>query len=317
MSLYVSSNKPRSLLRQSHYLTSHGPSLPSNVEHSLEQWLQKGECMPSPLFAASSSQPPELWNKSSSSSTSSQSSSSNTSTDDHPSPVTLPAEDLLSVLSPHDAPLPCPCCQQDQCLSWCRTSNIMRKLDAELRLAAEIGQNLLQKNETLTLESSQIKDQLEQAYERRGELEASLNEAEALAQRLNREKDKWLWQYEKSEKILQETIADLETTNYKCAALSQEFEQAKMDLEKLQLFKLKSQQADSRETLLQAKVNDLDQELTIARKNELTLESKYKKLVARYGNSRPFFFFSLCLCSLFYPLKNPSPVRIKIYVMVP
>ena len=42
---------------------------------------------------------------------------------------------------------------------------------------------------------------LRQAYERRHHMETSLDEAETLAQRLNREKDKWLWQYEKSEKV--------------------------------------------------------------------------------------------------------------------
>jgi hypothetical protein len=42
---------------------------------------------------------------------------------------------------------------------------------------------------------------LKQYQDRNEELALSLDDSERLAQRLNREKDKWMWQYEKSEQV--------------------------------------------------------------------------------------------------------------------
>ncbi|KAI8340439.1 hypothetical protein BC941DRAFT_347680 [Chlamydoabsidia padenii] len=158
----------------------------------------------------------------------------------------------------------CPCCQLPDCYSWKTTTKTIQKLEMETQLAAEIGQSLLQKNEEYMANLDDLKNR-------------------RLAQRLNREKDKWMWQYEKSEQILNESIADLETTNDKCAALTKDLEETKLEMEKLQQFKHKSHQFDTREDNLQSKLEDTKQELMISRKNELGWEMKYKKLVTRYG----------------------------------
>lgn len=51
-------------------------------------------------------------------------------------------------------------------------------------------------------------------------------------------------------------MADLETTNEKCAALAKDLDETKLEMEKLQLFKFKSHQSDTREDTLQSKVKD-------------------------------------------------------------
>ncbi|KAI8074699.1 hypothetical protein BC940DRAFT_288870 [Gongronella butleri] len=212
MPLYLPSNKPRSLHRQApSHVHGNSTSLPSNVELSLEQWLQRDDCQLDPYPSASSlpGKPLLAYNKSTSSTTSTNSCSSANSHDDPLSPVSLPVQghddDNIDVPAlsppPRHGHLPCPCCKTTHCDTWDRSVTLIRKLEGEIRLAAEIGQNLLQKNETYALEVGQMKDQLHLAYERRHHIEASLDESENMAQRLNREKDKWLWQYEKSEKV--------------------------------------------------------------------------------------------------------------------
>ncbi|KAI8081475.1 uncharacterized protein BX664DRAFT_340480 [Halteromyces radiatus] len=243
MSLFLSSNKPRSLHRPITTSINNDNNVTS-LEHSLDEWFSR----------SNSSQSTETLNDGAS--------------------ITSTTSTITTTN--------CPCCQSIQCDSWRNIRKMIRKLETETRLAAEIGQSLLQKNDVYLMESNQLKERFEQCQERKQELEISLDETERFAQQLHREKDKWMWQYEKSEKILNESVADLENTNNKCAALTEELERTKSELEKLQLFKVKSHQFDSREDTLQSKLEDTTQELIISRKNEMVLESKYKKLMARY-----------------------------------
>ncbi|ORZ19607.1 hypothetical protein BCR42DRAFT_322928 [Absidia repens] len=161
--------------------------------------------------------------------------------------------DLDTYSSPQSS---CPCCQLTHCLSWKKITKVIRKLETETRLAAEIGQSLLQKNEVYVMESNHLKGQVRKTigveeWERNG--------------------------------ILNESVVDLENTNLKCAALTKDLEQTRLEIEKLELFKYKSHQSDTREDTLQSTLEDTKQELMISRKAELALESKYKKLLARYG----------------------------------
>jgi hypothetical protein len=58
-------------------------------------------------------------------------------------------------------------------------------------------------------------------------------------------------------------VADLETTNEKCAALAKELDDTKLEMEKLQLFKFKSHQSDTREDTLQSKVRGSTQQTVV------------------------------------------------------
>ncbi|KAI7863609.1 hypothetical protein BDF14DRAFT_1733729 [Spinellus fusiger] len=160
----------------------------------------------------------------------------------------------------------CYCCEQSDCKSLVSLNKTMRKLESETRLAAEIGQSLLQKHEAHVLDTNHrtqaLKNQLNTAHEKVAQLEQSLEE---------------------SENSKQETVADLETVNAKCTQLTQDLDVKYSQVEKLQVFKLMVRQADIREETLRCKLEDMSQELAVSRKHELMLEAKQKKLLSKFG----------------------------------
>ncbi|KAI8386990.1 hypothetical protein BD560DRAFT_486544 [Blakeslea trispora] len=180
----------------------------------------------------------------------------------------------------------CHCCGQQFCENLDYYNRTIRKLESDTRLAAEIGQGLLHKHETFVIESNQQKAQLEkQVTESRQkiiELEQSLDEVENEKDQLSNDKSKWLWEYQKSQKILDETVSDLQIANEKCKQLSMELKSKSEELEKLRLFKFMVRNSESREEMLTSKLEDTNQELALCRRNELVLESKIKKLRMRY-----------------------------------
>ncbi|OBZ90261.1 hypothetical protein A0J61_01678 [Choanephora cucurbitarum] len=181
----------------------------------------------------------------------------------------------------------CHCCGQQFCENLDYYNRTIRKLESDTRLAAEIGQGLLHKHETFVTESNQQKAQLEKQvteyHQKLIELEQSLDELENEKDQLLSDKNKWLWEYQKSQKILDETVSDLQMANEKCKQLSMELKSKSEELEKLRLFKFMVRNSESREEMLTSKLEDTNQELALCRRNELVLESKMKKLRMRYG----------------------------------
>ncbi|KAI9483514.1 MAG: hypothetical protein EXX96DRAFT_477915 [Benjaminiella poitrasii] len=180
----------------------------------------------------------------------------------------------------------CHCCGKQDCESLDYFNQLIKKLETDTRLAAELGQGLLNKHESYVKESSKqrtrLQEQLEECHERIRRLELISDEMENEKETILKEKNKWLWEYQKSKKILDETIADLELSNDKCLQLSKELDLKSNEVEKLRIFKFMMKQSESREELLSSKLKDTNQELTICRKNELLLESKIKKLKTKY-----------------------------------
>ncbi|KAK4519380.1 uncharacterized protein ATC70_009615 [Mucor velutinosus] len=180
----------------------------------------------------------------------------------------------------------CRCCSRQNCEHLEYYNRTMKKLESDTRLAAEIGQGLLHKHETYVAESSQQRAQLEkqlnECHERIAGLEQSLDEVENQKDDIAKEKNKWLWEYQKRQKILDETVADLEMTNEKCSQLEMDLKIKESELQKLRLYKFMARHAESNEATLTSKLEDTNQELAICRKNELVLESKIKKLKIRY-----------------------------------
>ncbi|ORZ25550.1 hypothetical protein BCR42DRAFT_314630 [Absidia repens] len=167
---------------------------------------------------------------------------------------------LYSML--HEA---CPCCGKHDCEHMETLYNTMRKLESDTRLAAEIGQGLLHKHEVLVAETNQTKDILE---EQLNEFRERVSTLEMLL-------------------ALQETSLDFEKANERCIEIGNELKNKTKEVEKLRIFKFMVRQADYREDMLRSQLEDTNQELAISRKNELMLESKYKKLKARYGKCLP------------------------------
>ncbi|CAO3597825.1 unnamed protein product [Absidia cylindrospora] len=188
---------------------------------------------------------------------------------------------LYSML--HEA---CPCCGKHDCEHMETLYKTMRKLESDTRLAAEIGQGLLHKHEVLVAETNQTKDileeQLNEFREKVSTLEMLLVDADNSKQELVEQKDHTVLKLKKSQKALQETSLDFEKANERCIEIGNELKNKTKEVEKLRIFKFMVRQADYREDMLRSQLEDTNQELAISRKNELMLESKYKKLKARY-----------------------------------
>ncbi|KAG2193193.1 hypothetical protein INT46_011274 [Mucor plumbeus] len=178
----------------------------------------------------------------------------------------------------------CRCCNQNDCENFETISSTIRKLENDARLAA--GQSLLQKHEQYVTESSDIKQQLEQQvdllHDKILESEQSLIESDTYKQKYLQEKNKSIWECQKIQKTLDETTSDLDICNTRCLQLGAELKLKNNEVEKLRIFKFMARQADIREDTLRAKLEDVKQELALSRKAELTLESKHKKLKAKY-----------------------------------
>ncbi|KAI8384325.1 uncharacterized protein BYT42DRAFT_257110 [Radiomyces spectabilis] len=180
----------------------------------------------------------------------------------------------------------CQCCQRPNCPQFDNVMAGIRKLENDVRLAAEIGQSLLHKHEAFVSESQEVKtvleQQLETSNEKVHELQQLLEESDTQKHQLAGERDKVTWELQKMDKTLQDTLSDLEAANARCVHLGGELKAQNVELEKLRILKLMVRQADVREETLHAKLEDLQQELAISRKTELSLESKYKKLKAKH-----------------------------------
>ncbi|KAI8875585.1 hypothetical protein K501DRAFT_233480 [Backusella circina FSU 941] len=180
----------------------------------------------------------------------------------------------------------CPCCKKVDCENMDTLASAIRKLEGDARLAAEIGQSLLHKHEQSVITSTEIKSNLEeqlgQLREKVRELEHSLLEADIKKQELEEEKDKSIWEYQKTQKTLDETVIDLEAANHRCIQLGSELKQKSSEVDALRVFKIMARQADIREDALRVMLEDNKHELGISRKKELSLESKHRKLKAKY-----------------------------------
>ncbi|CAO3591445.1 unnamed protein product [Absidia cylindrospora] len=180
----------------------------------------------------------------------------------------------------------CPCCKKYDCENMEALHKTMKRLESDACLAAQIGQSLLQKHESLVAETNQTKGILEQQLnefrEKVANLEILLVDADNSKQETEEERDRYHWKWQKSQKALEETSIDLEKANKRCIEIGQELQNKTKELEKLRIFKFMVRQADFREDMLRSQLEDTNQELAISRKNELMLESKYKKLKSRY-----------------------------------
>ncbi|KAI8973557.1 hypothetical protein BDF20DRAFT_824113 [Mycotypha africana] len=175
----------------------------------------------------------------------------------------------------------CQCCQQSNCKHFETTLSTIHKLEEDARLAAVIGQGLLQRHEQYICDANQLETRLEQKVSslrtKIEELEDSLLASDTAKQHYLDERNKCMRRLQRTEK--------LNECDARCIQLEKELKLKMKEIERLSVFKLLAKQADIREEAITAKLEDLKQELAYSRKAELTLESKHKKLKAKLGNA--------------------------------
>ncbi|KAJ2961886.1 hypothetical protein NQZ79_g2843 [Umbelopsis isabellina] len=184
------------------------------------------------------------------------------------------------------APLPTCCCEQLTCRSSELFKDTIKRLEGESRLAAEIGQSLLLKYEKCVHEDEQRRREYEQklqkAEEKIKKLRKINDDLEKHNEELTLKNNKSNWEYEKAQQTIQSMSADLEVTNHKLEKLTADNESKDAEIEKTRILRMLTRQADLRDEMNESKIGDLKQELALARKNELFLESKHRKLASRY-----------------------------------
>ncbi|OBZ81901.1 hypothetical protein A0J61_10049 [Choanephora cucurbitarum] len=218
----------------------------------------------------------------------------------------------------------CLCCQRDDCQHFKAIANTIYKLENDVHLAAEaqvapksvleianfvIGQGLLQNHEQTVAETNLLRAKFKQEVsncflrsatlakkeafqERINELEYSLSESKYLKTDCDKERDRLAWELQRTQKSLEDTAADLESCNSRYLQLSTELKSKTIEIERLRIYESMAIESDANEELLRAKiknyaiiqVGDLEQELSASKKNEQSLESKYKKLEAKYNS---------------------------------
>ncbi|KAI9250274.1 hypothetical protein BY458DRAFT_493915 [Sporodiniella umbellata] len=189
----------------------------------------------------------------------------------------------------------CRCCNKTHCENLNIFVQTIKKLEDDSRLAAEIGQSLLQKHEQYVTETSEarlgLEEQLLDTQGRVLELEQLLIQSDTIKLDLEQEKNRMTWEWQKTQKVceksqinlvmkaLDETLTDMETCNQRSNKLFNELSIRTREVEKLQACKSMASQGEDE---LRSALEDAEQELADSRKAELSLESKYKKLKTKY-----------------------------------
>ncbi|RCH83199.1 hypothetical protein CU097_005835, partial [Rhizopus azygosporus] len=178
----------------------------------------------------------------------------------------------------------CRCCNKSNCDNLQTLILGIQKLEEDARLAAEIGQSLLNKHEQYVIESNEaisgLESQVQESQEKIHELEQLLIQSDTVKYDLEQEKNKLNWEWQKTQKMLDDTLLDVESYHQRINQLTSELDSKTREIDKLK--KLMAHQADAREDHLRFALEDMKQELANSKKAELCLESKYKKLKEKY-----------------------------------
>lgn len=148
MSLYLSSNKPRSLHRQPQPHTSHDSPIPPKLEKTLDEWLGRTNSNFGHSLLSGNNPATDLGfylnltDHSSQSSFESQAlNESQLTLSTSPPPLLMSSSCSSPVASTtltfeHRPGSLCPCCQLPQCKAWKKTATTVQKLETETCLAA-------------------------------------------------------------------------------------------------------------------------------------------------------------------------------------
>ncbi|CAG8505852.1 7405_t:CDS:2, partial [Scutellospora calospora] len=217
-----------------------------------------------------------------------------------------PNAQLWDTLSPSRSPvrLQC-CCGNDDCPNLAAFLISLKSIEDHLRLAAEIGQALLQQQEVYQQEIKEYKEQLEQLEQHQKKLLNAENSLETKSiNDINEQKilelEDLVHELEDSQRILkierddatrQKNILEnkgealteaLESSDKRVVELTNEIERLDNELKRLMANNLMGERIEEREEMLSRQLEDLKQELQVSRKAEFAAESKIKKLQTKY-----------------------------------
>ncbi|KAI8140732.1 hypothetical protein BJV82DRAFT_622297 [Fennellomyces sp. T-0311] len=180
------------------------------------------------------------------------------------------------------------CCGRSGCDNYQTWMHIVRKLENDARLAAEIGQSLLHQHEKFVQDTDQgrrmVQQQLDGYREQIHKLEQSLHTTETAKQELDDEKNKWFWKWKRTQKTLDATAADLEIANSKWINIAASLKEKEAEVERLQAFEIMNKQSNIREDALRGKLEDAQQEIEDCRRKEKLTAARYKKIKEKHDS---------------------------------
>ncbi|KAH8548862.1 hypothetical protein BGW37DRAFT_559711 [Umbelopsis sp. PMI_123] len=178
------------------------------------------------------------------------------------------------------------CCGKGECQNQKRYEQNLQKAESDARLAAEIGQTLLQKHEHYALDAQTIQAELERKLkfisDEKKALERMNHEAKVENEQAKDDRARAIAERDRSRKMVEAVQKDLEIVSIRCKNLEDENQAKKTEIAEIKALQVIVAQSHSMEQTMQSKVDDLLQELSSAQKNEAAVESKYRKLKSRY-----------------------------------
>ncbi|CAG8629265.1 28480_t:CDS:2, partial [Racocetra persica] len=197
---------------------------------------------------------------------------------------------LLETLSPsptNRSPVNLQCCCGDEdCPNLAAFLRSIKSVEDQLRLAAEIGQALLQQQGVYQEEIKEYQQKLEHQcarYQQKiAELEDLVHDLESSQRTLSLEKDDATRQKNILENKSDALTEALESSDKRVVELTNELERLDNEVKRLMANHLLGERIEEREEMLSRQLEDLKQELQVSRKAEFAAESKVKKLQAKY-----------------------------------
>ncbi|GES83509.1 hypothetical protein GLOIN_2v777671 [Rhizophagus clarus] len=178
------------------------------------------------------------------------------------------------------------CCRREDCQNLLAFLESTRSMEDELRLAAEVGQALLQKHELYQKEMETFRSALEHQCAR---AEQKVQESDELVRELDdtqriliRERDDALRQKNLLEEKNDTLVTALDKADSMLRDLDTELKARDNEIKKLTANNIKGERSEEREEILRRQLEDLQQELNISRKSEMAAEMKVKKLSDKF-----------------------------------
>ncbi|CAG8482272.1 6498_t:CDS:2 [Paraglomus brasilianum] len=178
------------------------------------------------------------------------------------------------------------CCGREDCSSLQSFYRSARSLEEELRLAAEVGQTVLQRHQMTQREMGELEERLTEqcvaAEQRAQELEDIVRELKESQRKLTSDRDDATRQKYLLEKKNESLTLQLDDRDAQLRDLNKEFKECEDEIKRLMTNKLNAERGEEREDELRRQLEDLKQELNVARKAESAAEARVKKLKAKY-----------------------------------
>ncbi|CAG8554578.1 2550_t:CDS:2 [Funneliformis mosseae] len=185
-------------------------------------------------------------------------------------------------------PLQC-CCRKETCQNQLAFQRSARSLEDELRLAAEVGQALLQKQQKYELDQkkmenfrSALENQCARSEQSVQELKDIVFELEDTQRALIRERDDALRQKNLLDEKNGILVTALDKHDSMIRDLNTELKERDNEIKRLMASNIKGERSEEREEMLSRQLEDLQQELAVSRKSELAAEMSVKQLKNRF-----------------------------------